>query len=325
MGSRGCERAKITGRGRLAAIPGFKEKRIQGFDIIFIACMKLNQLAIMLLTCLGLICFSYCQKEAGREADAGPAFDSIPVVKPITPIINEISGISDSKTYPGFLWGHEDSGRPPQLYKIGHDGQVSKKVYIKGVTNRDWEDMDLADNKIYIGEIGDNASAYSNYKFYLFTEPAASLDTVSQVETISFTYPDGSHDAEAFVVDPLTKDIYVITKRDDPSRVYKLVYPYSASSTVSYEGSLPYMGVTGAAISADGKEIIVKTYTNLFHYKRKTGQSVAQALQSAFTTLKYTIEPQGEAISFAANGSGFFTVSEKGFAPWVNIYFYKKK
>ncbi len=288
--------------------------------------MKLKNLAILVFTCLGVICFSYCQKETGPDpSPAGPAFDSVPVINPLTPIVNEISGIADSKSCPGFLWGHEDSGRPPQLYKIGHNGQVLKKVYIKGVSNRDWEDMDLAAGKIYIGEIGDNAENYSSYKIYSFPEPSELQDTVSQVETVSFTYPDGSHDAEAFLVDPVTKDIYVITKRDDPSRIYKLSFPYAANNVLTLEGSLPYMGVVAAAVSSDGKEIIIKTYTNLFHYKRKSGQTITQALQSAFVTLKYTIEPQGEAISFAANGSGFFTISEKGFAPWVNIYFYRRK
>jgi hypothetical protein len=37
------------------------------------------------------------------------------------------------------------------------------------------------------------------------------------------------------------------------------------------------------------------------------------------------MEPQGEAVSFALDGSGFFTVSEKGFANSVNINFYNRK
>ncbi len=267
---------------------------------------------------------TYCQKELKSAEPVIMAFDSVPIAKPIIPLINEISGIADSKANPGIIWGHEDSGRPPQLFMIGHNGAVNKKIFLKGITNRDWEEMTLSNNKIIIGEIGDNMAVYGDYRFFILDEPVASTDTVTQIETINFTYPDGSHDAEAFLVDPVSKDIFIITKRDNPSRIYKLAYPYNNNNIVSVEGSLPYMGVVGAAISPDGKEIIVKTYTSLFYYKRKSGETISQALQNNFTNLKYTIEPQGEAISFAVDGSGFFTISEKGFSSSVNMYFYKR-
>jgi hypothetical protein len=65
--------------------------------------------------------------------------------------------------------------------------------------------------------------------------------------------------------------------------------------------------------------------TNLFYYKRKTGQSIEQSLKNSYTSLPYVIEPQGEAISFARNGSGFYTISERGFASEVTIYYYKRR
>ena len=288
--------------------------------------MNLKTMNVSILVLLGALVFSYCQKEVGPGSilPPKPLFDSVPVVKPLTPLIPEISGIADSKANPGIIWGHEDSGRPPQVYLVQHDGSVVKKIHLNGITNRDWEDMVLVNNEIFIGEIGDNASAYTNYKFYRFAEPAAATDTVHQIEAINFTYPDGSHDAEAFLVDASTRDIFIITKRDNPSRIYKLAYPYQTNNVVSLEGSLPYMGVVSAAVSPNGKEIIVKTYTGLYHYQKKPGESLAQALQKPFTKLHYTIEPQGEAICFAQDDSGFFTLSEKGFSSSVNVYFYKR-
>ena len=58
--------------------------------------------------------------------------------------IKEASGIADSKMSPGFLWVEVDSGNPPRLYLLSHDALTEKKVYIKGATNRDWEDIALA-------------------------------------------------------------------------------------------------------------------------------------------------------------------------------------
>jgi hypothetical protein len=269
-------------------------------------------------TSFGLCC---CQKKSSAPVLKSP-FDSVTVVKTISPIINEISGIVDSKINPGYLWVEEDSGNPNQVYLVNHNGTVAKTVHLKGITNRDWEDMALVDGTIYLAETGDNAQVYGNYKFYTFTEPALATDTVSNIQTINFIYPDGSHDAEAFVVDE-SKNIYIITKRDNPSRIYKLSYPYSSNNTVSLVGSLPYNGVVSATVNAG--EMIVKTYSSLYYYKRIAGKTIDQTLKSTYTSLAYQLEPQGEAVCFATDGSGFYTVSEKGFATWVNIYFYKRK
>jgi len=274
----------------------------------------------MLVVYLFFLC--QCQKSNQTSATV-PVFDTVPARKELNPLISEISGIADSKINPGYLWGQEDSGNPSQLYLINHEGTVSKKLHLAGISNRDWEDMALVNGIIYIAETGDNARAYNNYKFYKFPEPSANVDTVTNIETINFTYPDGSHDAEAFLVDASSQNIYVITKGDNPSKIYRLNYPYNvANNTVTFVGTLPYTGVVSAAGSAN--EIIIKTYTSLFYYKRVQNESIEQSLRKTYTTLSYAIEPQGEAITFAANGGGFYTLSEKGFASTVGIYFYKR-
>jgi hypothetical protein len=269
--------------------------------------------------------FLLCQcKKNHASAPVSSVFDSVPLVRPLSPVVNEISGIADSKVNPGFIWAQEDSGNPPQLYLINHSGRVEKTIYLKGIANRDWEDMALFNDEIYIAETGDNSLSYTNYAFYKFAEPSSATDTVKNFETIHFTYPDGAHDAEAFLIDPVTKNIYIITKRDNPSKLYRLSYPYASNNTVSFVDNLPYSGVTSAAISADGKEWIIKTYTNLFYYKRSPGESVETSFKKNYISLPYTVEPQGEALTFAIDGSGFYTISEKGLSSSVNVYYYKR-
>jgi hypothetical protein len=281
--------------------------------------LKIGLFVLVLIVCVSFLCL--CKKH--QSASTSLAFDSIPSVKPLIPLVNEISGIAYSKRNAGYLWGIEDSGNPPQLYLIRNDGTVSKKIYLKGVTNRDWEDVALANGYIYIAETGDNLQVHNSYALYRFPEPSATMDTVTNIEAIQFTYPDGSHDAEAFLIDSATKHIYIVTKRDNPSKIYRLTYPYGAVNTVTLVGTLPYTGVVGAALS--GNEIIIKTYTGLFYYKRKAGEDIGQCLKRSYTKLGYVVEPQGEAISFATNGSGFYTLSEKAFATEVNLFYYKRK
>ena len=52
---------------------------------------------------------------------------------------------------------HNDSGDEPALYEIDTiNGEVLRKVILRGALNRDWEDI-CADSKyIYVGDFGNN-------------------------------------------------------------------------------------------------------------------------------------------------------------------------
>src|SRR5215207_1850987 len=114
-----------------------------------------------------------CHKNNSSAINNNLVFDSLPVSKPVVPLIEEASGVADSKINDGYLWVQEDSGNPPELYLLGHDGKVLKKVFIKDVINRDWEDIVISGNDIYIADIGDNNRSYQNYSIYSFPEPSS--------------------------------------------------------------------------------------------------------------------------------------------------------
>ena len=268
-----------------------------------------------------------CDKLKDLPFSDSSGFASNPVEKPVKPIIEETSGIADSKVNAGNLWVHEDSGKPKQIYAVSHDGTVIKKIVLNGVVNRDWEDMALFGSDLFIADTGDNNQVFPEYTFYQFPEPALATDTVKSIKVIRFKYPDGSHDAEAFLIDPITKDILVITKQDNPSRIYKITYPfnYAGVNTASLVGSLKVSGFVSAALSPDNTEILLKTYANLYYYKLGANESIADALQKDLINIPYAMEPQGEAVTFAGDNSGFFTLSEKGLAKTINLNFYSRK
>ena len=260
-----------------------------------------------------------------------PPFTNTPQLFNITPgIVDEASGIADSYANPGYLWVEQDSGNPPELRLIKHDGTIAKNIFIKNSTNRDWEELqvsngpDASKKYVYVGDIGDNDAVFQSCSIYRFIEPSASTDTVFNFDKIDFKYPDMPHDAEAMLIDPSTKDIYIITKRDAVSKIYKIAYPQNIASlnTAEFVMDLPYKGVVGAAISADGKEILLKTYSNIYYYKG--GGTVADVLKQLPLTLSYQVEPQGEAICLTNDNSGFYTLSEKSFAQFVKLNFYRR-
>lgn len=275
-----------------------------------------------------------CQKKHAKNTDTG-GFEAIPITKPLTPsILDEASGIADSKANPGYLWVEQDSGNPNEIALLTHDGALLKKINIKSAVNRDWEDLAIGmgpvagTQYIYLADIGDNAMATSQYFIYRFTEPLSAIDTVFNYDKITFQYPDGPHDAEAILVENSSKDIYIITKQDSPSRIYKIPYPQEtgAINTALLLGTLSFGGATGAAMSGDGMEILVRTYNSVYYWKRTATQSVEQALATRPVTLDTQFEPQGEAICFKNDNSGFFTLSERpAIIAAVNLNFYKRK
>lgn len=278
-----------------------------------------------------------CQKP-GLQAGSNQSITYVDTPQNITITggkIPEASGIADSKTNPGFIWVEEDSGNPPDLYLLGKNGNIKGKVHLRDAVNTDWEDMLLSSGPLaetsylYVGDIGDNNAVRASCAILRFPEPAAGTDTVTQYDKISFKYPDGPRDAEAFLVDPATKDIFIITKRDSLSRIYKLPYPQDTIhvTTATYLGSLPYNGVVSAALSTDGQQLIVKTYGGLNYYTRGASQSIDTALQGTFKKLGYQLEPQGEAVCFALDDTGFYTLSEtNSLIPiTVTLNFYRKK
>jgi hypothetical protein len=209
-----------------------------------------------------------CQKKHAKNTEPG-GFEALPIAKPLTPsILDEASGIADSKANPGYLWVEQDSGNPNDIALLSQDGILLKKIIIRSAVNRDWEDLATGmgpvagTQYIYLADIGDNALAASQYFVYRFTEPLSAIDTVFNYDKITFQYLDGPHDAEAILVENSSRDIYIITKQDSPSRIYKIPYPQEtgAINTALLVGTLSFGGATGAAMSGDGKEILVRTY-----------------------------------------------------------------
>jgi len=261
------------------------------------------------------------------------------------PDIREASGLAASPTFDHSFWTHNDSGGSPIVYLISATGQLRGKVLIKGANNRDWEDIDIGPgpdanvNYIYVGEIGDNNARYDEKRIYRFPEPekvsgSDVTDTVYNADIIRFVYPDGPRDAETLFVDPLTKDIYILSKRETSVNIYRAAYPQDTENVITLEklGTLPIEAenigdqIVAGDITKDGMEILLKSYNKVYYWQRNdVSTSIVDLLQSEPTELPYTPEPQGEAITFATDNSGYYTLSEKRFTEQQRLYFYKRK
>jgi hypothetical protein len=251
--------------------------------------------------------------------------------------IDEASGLASSIKYPSRFWTHNDSGDEAYLYLINEQGKTEATVKIINAENRDWEDIAVAyhpvlkENYIYIADIGDNNAVNTSGTIYVLEEPAIqSGDTVEvNVEkVVTFTYEDGKRDAETLMVDPLTSDIYIVSKRETQVGLYLLSYIFTGTGTIMAvkQAVLPFTQMVGGDISAQGDQIVLKNYTTVYYWKRKPGQSIKEALASKPFLTPYIQEPQGEAIAWSRDGNAFYTLSEKGpFNIKPALYRYQKR
>lgn len=265
-----------------------------------------------------------------------PTFDGSPLIFPLQRnIVDEASGIADSRNLPGNVWIHEDGNNPAAIYLFSHEGEFQKKIELP-LENRDWEDIAIGSgpeedkNYIYIGEIGDNNIVYDEYVIYRFPEPSSLLETPTQIDALRFVYGDGQkYNSETLLLDPLTKDLYLITKGVFTEKIFRLNYPQSTTelNTAELVGSTQQFVITAGEISADGQQIILKNYDTVLYWKRKENESIVEALgRLRDITAPYVREVQGEAICFAVNGKGYFTVSERATQDVdIPLYFYKER
>ena len=248
--------------------------------------------------------------------------------------LQELSGIAASRRNPGVLWVHNDSGDAPRVYAINEKAQLLGECNIQGATARDWEDIAVGPGPdpnrfyVYIGDIGDNAAKYPEIIVYRVPEPKVDAATplgpmkIGPADAIRLTYPDGPRDAETLIVDPLTRDIYIISKRELVPKVYRAAHPQSwhtglGSGATAQPIKLEQVAVmpfasfpTGGDVSPDGRRVIVRGMFSAAVWERPAGEPLWHAFSGKPKAIPVANEPQGEAICFDSKGAGYFTISE---------------
>lgn len=249
--------------------------------------------------------------------------------------INELSGLVVSSKSDNLMWVHNDSGDKSYVYLINNAGKKLATInYNKEV--RDCEDIALyhPNNQkplIFVGDIGDNKAKREYISIYKFEEPNTSKIKknieIKNAEEIKLKYPDGARDAECLIIDPIDKNIYIISKREDSVKVYSApintaknkIITLKKEATLFFPGFIHIKWITAGDISRDGKQILVKSYGNIFYWKRNANETFIDAIKKPFKILSYKPETQGEAIGFTNDGKKYYTISEgKGAIIYLN-------
>lgn len=230
---------------------------------------------------------------------------------------------------PGVLWAHNDGARS-RVFALGTNGAVLATVSFTNDVD-DFEDMAIYDGRLYLGDIGGSKGldgTRAQVKILRVPEPAVSLDwaanpvaiDVCQVESFTLAYPDGSYDAETLWVDPISGDVFVVTKGLSVARVYRANF---ASATLEFVIQLNFPVASGGDISADGTQIALRREQFAMLWGRCDDEPLSVALGRAGQSIPVIgppDEPNGEALAFFPDGTRYATISE-GLNP--AIYFFQ--
>jgi hypothetical protein len=251
--------------------------------------------------------------------------------------LEEASGLGASQVNPGMLWTHNDSGNPAEVFLIDQELNIKLTLKLKGVENRDWEDIcvgpgpEEGKSYLYVGDIGDNFAQFQLKYIYRFPEPKVSEGTneitIENFDTLIIQLPSEKKDTETLMINPITKDLYLVSKREEPVHVYEIKFPYKPNETITARdiGTIAATKIVAGDFSANGKEILLKNYQNVFYWNNTAGKSVEEVFKTKPEIVEYTEEPQGEAITWSRDGSGFYTLSEKKKGEKSYLYFYPRK
>ena len=240
--------------------------------------------------------------------------------------LKEASGLVASRMNPGVLWAHNDSGDKPRVFALGLHGEHLGIYQLLGAEAVDWEDIAIGPGPkqgrqyLYLADIGDNLAHRETKTVYRVPEPAVTAgqspitSALSGVEALRLRYPDRPRNAEALLLDPVSRDLYIVTKQEASVSLYRAAYPQPTDRVLTLEdcGRLALSDVVGGDVSPAGDAILLKTYAAIYLAHREPGERLdAALLRGNYERLPYTPEPQGEAVAWAPDGGAYFTISEE--------------
>lgn len=256
--------------------------------------------------------------------------------------ITESSGLAASRCQQDVLWTHNDSGDDAFIFAIATTGKHLGTWRVTNARNADWEDLSTYKDEsgtcyLYIGDIGNNKRERAEQRVYRVREPLVSPEGNSSskknplqtdpAEAVVFRYPDTPHDAETMFVQPKTGDIYVLTKRvDGPSLVFKIRPGFGSAAVTPAikvgEVSVPAVPnglLTGGTVSSDASRVVICDYSAGYELDLGGSANFDDVWKAKPVQIDLGDRKQGEAVSFAADGSSIFATSEKRNSPIIEV------
>lgn len=225
----------------------------------------------------------------------------------------ELSGMVVDR---GGVWAMSDGGRSVQVHRLDGGCEIVG-TRTADVDPYDAEDLALGpDGALWVADTGDNELSRDTVAVIVSGGRAGDG---GEARLHRLTYPDGPHDAEALLVDAAGVPFVITKEVGRPAGVYRPDGPPQGTGPTPMEqvaqvslpasdteggpvGAVGTRTVTGAAMSADGTVVALRTYTDAWLFPVPDGD-LAAALAVEPARVPLPGEPQGEAVAFEADGT----------------------
>jgi len=254
--------------------------------------------------------------------------------------ITEISGVASSYNNPGTFWVHNDSGDSPRIFLVDKSGNTVTVGSIANASANDWEDIASFQlngiSYLIIADIGDNASARSQYSLYIIEEPKPNTDgtypsSFPIQRRINFTYDTGAQNCESLAVDVQSEKIIMVSKTSYGGTqkiryVHQLPLSVVSGTVTEVAQKIQEFGTiaeatTGMDISNDGRYAIIHTVLDgNFEFTRNQNETWAEAFVKEPRRIGIPEDRGFEAICYGTNGVDLYLLKEGLNSP---ILFYK--
>jgi hypothetical protein len=250
---------------------------------------------------------------AGQVAKPAPALRC----RVTDPRLTELSGLV---VIGERMLAMSDGGDHVAVYLLDQRCRIVE-VHTGPVDPYDPEDLAVdAHRTVWLADTGDNRRNRA-------TVALIALHPDGSTGVYRMTYPDGPHDAEALLLAP-DGTPYVVTKELlGVAGVYRPLRAPVAGGTVRLSkvstvrmhatgtpggpvGTAGQLMITGGAVSADGRRLALRTYTDAYVWPL-AGSDIVAALARAPQRVPLPPSPQGEAVSFSADSRSLVVASEQ--------------
>lgn len=212
------------------------------------------------------------------------------------------------------IWAMSDGGARATVYRLDPGDCAITDTERADLDPFDAEDLAPGpDGAFWIGDTGDNDRRRETVALLV-------LPPRGEPGLHRLTYPDGPHDAEALLVGADGVPVVVTKEVTGIAGVYRPAEPLAepgptpllrvgsvgfarSETTGGPIGALGALTVTGGAVSADGRVVALRTYTDAWLYRVPPSGDLVAALQTTPLQVPLPDEPQGEAIAFLPDGT----------------------
>jgi hypothetical protein len=207
---------------------------------------------------------------SGCVAAQGSLLELVPVAD-FPARLAETSGLAHWQQ--GFV-SHNDSGNDSELFVLDGEGSVIAHRSI-AATNRDWEDITVRGNTLYLADTGNNGGRRQDLNILPLAAESAHFTPLTPIpvryaEQHNFQPPLYQHNFDAEALTWVEDELWLLTKRwlDQHTAIYKVLPTSENTSLVAQQRLNTGMLVTGADFDAKTQTLLLVGYSRSWLNRR---------------------------------------------------------